>query len=142
MLMKFIACLLAMLVSSASFGQSNDEQAIRKLLEDQTQAWNHGDVEGFMDGYWKSDSLMFIGKSGVNLGWQKTLENYKRSYPDTVAMGKLSFDLILVKRLSFQYFFIVGKWTLKRSIGDLSGHYDLLIKKIKGRWVIISDHSS
>jgi ketosteroid isomerase-like protein len=140
--MKFIACLLAMLVSSASFGQSNDEQAIRKLLEDQTQAWNHGDVEGFMDGYWKSDSLMFIGKSGVNLGWQKTLENYKRSYPDTVAMGKLSFDLILVKRLSFQYFFIVGKWTLKRSIGDLSGHYDLLIKKIKGRWVIISDHSS
>ena len=123
-------------------GQSKDEQEIRHLLATQTQAWNKGDIEGFMQTYWKSDSLMFIGKSGVHLGWQETLNNYKKSYPDTTAMGKLSFDIITIKKLSPEYYYVVGKWMLKRSIGDLSGHYDLLLKKIKGKWYIISDHSS
>ena len=85
---------------------------------------------------------MFIGKSGVTYGWTNTLNNYKKNYPDTVAMGKLSFNILSVKRLSIEYFHVVGKWHLQRSIGDLSGHYTLLIKKIKGRWVIIADHSS
>ena len=119
-----------------------DEIAIRQLLDKQTQAWNRGDIETFMETYWKSDSLMFIGKSGVTYGWTNTLNNYKKGYPDTTAMGKLSFDILLVKRLSFQYFQVIGKWHLQRSIGDLSGHYTLLIKKIKGKWVIIADHSS
>jgi len=78
----------------------------------------------------------------VNRGWQKTLENYKRSYPDTTSMGKLSFDIILVKPLSKKYYYVVGKWMLKRSIGDLSGYYNLLFKKVNGEWVIIADHSS
>ena len=65
-----------------------------------------------------------------------------QNYPDTTAMGRLSFDIISVKRLSFQYFHVIGKWHLQRSIGDLSGHYTLLLKKINGRWVIIADHSS
>jgi hypothetical protein len=95
-----------------------------------------------MKTYWKSDSLMFIGKNGVTYGWNNTLNNYKKNYPDTVAMGKLSFNILSVKRLSTEYFHVVGKWYLQRSIGDLSGHYTLLIKKIKGRWMIIADHSS
>jgi len=86
--------------------------------------------------------LMFIGKNGINWGWQTTLENYKKRYPDTTAMGKLSFDIILVKELSPGYCYVVGKWMLTRSIGDLSGHYDLLFRKINGRWLIIADHSS
>lgn len=121
---------------------TGDEIAIRQLLDKQTQAWNRGDIETFMETYWKSDSLMFIGKSGVTYGWTNTLNNYKKGYPDTTAMGKLSLDILLIKRLSFQYFQVIGKWHLQRSIGDLSGHYTLLIKKIKGKWVIISDHSS
>ena len=119
-----------------------DEQAIRQLLNDQTLAWNRGDIESFMKTYWESDSLMFIGKSGITYGWVNTLNNYKKNYPDTIAMGKLSFNIILVKRLSFQYFQVIGKWQLQRSIGDLNGHYSLLLKKIKGRWVIVADHSS
>src|SRR5688500_12114965 len=119
-----------------------DETAIRQLLDVQTQAWNLGDINSFMKTYWQSDSLMFIGKSGVTYGWTNTLNNYKKNYPDTTAMGKLSFDILLVKRLSSQYFHVTGKWYLHRSIGDLSGHYTLLLKKIKGRWVIIADHSS
>jgi len=125
-----------------SFAQSKDEAAVRQLLNDQTQAWNRGDIDRFMKTYWESDSLMFIGKNGVTYGWTNTLNNYKRNYPDTAAMGKLSFNILLIKRLSFQYFYVIGKWNLQRSMGDLSGHYTLILKKIKGSWTIIADHSS
>ena len=125
-----------------SIAQSADELAIRKVLNDQTAAWNNGNIEAFMKGYWENDSLMFVGKNGITYGWQNTLNNYKKNYPDTSAMGKLSFTLISVKQLSSQHFFIAGKWYLKRSIGDISGHFTLLFKKIKSHWVIITDHSS
>ena len=133
---------LALFFSAAVSAQSKNESEILRLLAGQTEAWNRGDIEGFMQTYWKSDSLLFIGKSGVNRGWQNTLNNYKRGYPDTAAMGKLSFDIIHVKKLSSKYYYVVGKWMLARTIGDLSGHYDLLLKKIKGRWYIVADHSS
>ena len=131
-----------LLTTSLAFSQSKDESAIRKILDDQTAAWNRGDIDGFMKGYWESDSLMFIGKSGVTYGWSNTLKNYKKNYPDTAAMGKLAFTLIQVKKLSIEYYHVTGKWLLKRSIGDIGGHYTLLFRKINGRWVIISDHSS
>lgn len=140
--MKLFLISLGLLVSMISYAQSNEAASIRKLLQAQTEAWNKGDIEGFMQTYWKSDSLLFIGKSGVNRGWKATLANYKKGYPDTTAMGKLFFDLIEIKKLSPEYFYVVGKWMLKRSIGDLSGHYDLLLRKIKGKWVIVADHSS
>lgn len=140
--MKRILLFLVAFTWVNAFAQKSDEAKVRSILSIQTEAWNRGDVDAFMQGYWKSDSLMFIGKSGVTRGWQKTLENYKKGYPDTAAMGKLSFDLISVKQLSTDYFFVVGKWMLARSIGDISGHYNLLFRKIKGQWVIIADHSS
>lgn len=131
-----------LLITSLTFAQSKNELTIREILEKQTAAWNRGDIEGFMNGYWKNDSLMFIGKSGVTYGWSNTLKNYKKNYPDTAAMGKLAFTLIAVKKLSKEYYHVTGKWFLKRSIGDIGGHYTLLFRKIDGRWVIISDHSS
>jgi len=112
------------------------------MLDKQNQAWNRGDVSEFMKGYWENDSLMFIGKSGVTYGYKNTLENYKKGYPDTASMGKLTMTQIKIIRISKAYYFIVGKWYLKRSIGDVSGHYNLLIRKIKGEWVIVADHSS
>jgi len=140
--MKKILMFFAILCSLTVFSQSNDENAIRKVLNDQVTAWNNGNIEGFMRGYWKSDSLMFIGTKGIKWGWETTLNNYKKGYPDTTAMGKLSFELLVVKKLSPEYYFIVGKWFLKRTIGDIGGHYDLLFRKVKGKWVIISDHTS
>ena len=119
-----------------------DDTEIRNLLTRQTQAWNTGDIDGFMQTYWQSDSLMFVGKEGVTWGWKNTLEHYKKSYPGKAAMGELSFDIIKLKRLSDQYYFVVGKWMLRRTAGDLSGHYNLLIQKINGEWKIIADHSS
>jgi ketosteroid isomerase-like protein len=118
------------------------EVTIRKAMDEQLAAWNAGDINRFMGTYWQSDSLMFIGKSGITYGWQKTMDNYKKGYPDTAAMGKLDFDIVAIKRLSVLYFFVVGKWHLTRSIGNVQGHFTLLFKKIKNKWVIVADHSS
>jgi uncharacterized protein (TIGR02246 family) len=134
--------IISLFVSFTAFSQSKDEAAIRKLLDTQTKAWNNGNIEAFMKGYWENDSLMFIGQSGVTYGYTNTLNNYKKNYPDTATMGKLSFNIITVKKLSDKYYQVVGKWHLKRSIGDASGHYTLLMQKINGEWVIIADHSS
>ena len=136
--------LFLVLIVSANYcwAQSKDEAAIRQLLNDQTRFWNRGDIDSFMTTYWHSDSLMFIGKNGITYGWTNTLNNYKKNYPDIGAMGALSFEILLVKRLSFEYFQVIGKWNLQRSMGDLSGHYTLLLKKINGNWLIIADHSS
>ena len=140
--MRKIFFITFLLITGSLSAQSKNETAIRKILAEQTAAWNRGDIKKFMTGYWEDDSLMFIGKSGVTYGWTNTLNNYKKSYPDTTAMGKLSFNIISVKRLSKKYYHVVGKWFLKRSIGDLSGHYTLLFQKVNGNWVIIADHSS
>ena len=125
-----------------SCSQPSGEKAILKILDDQTKYWNQGNLDMFVKGYWNHDSLMFIGKTGVTYGYQNTLNNYKKNYSDTAKMGKLSFDIIKVQKLSPEYYFVVGKWFLKRSIGDLKGHYTLLFKKINGEWVIVADHSS
>ena len=119
-----------------------DEAAIRNILTTQTGAWNRGDLKGFMQTYWHSDSLLFIGKNGVQYGWQNALNNYQKSYPDTAAMGRLSFDILVAKPLSPQYYYVVGKWMLQRSMGNLSGHFDILLRKINGQWYIVADHSS
>ena len=134
--------LISILWSSTGFTQDRNARAILDLLDTQTAAWNKGDLQGFMKGYWENDSLRFIGKSGITYGWSNTLANYKRGYPDTAAMGKLNFTILVVKKLSPRYYEVVGKWYLKRSIGDAIGHYTLLLRKIKGSWVIVSDHSS
>lgn len=133
-----LACSLPVLLPA----QDKDKEEILSILARQTRDWNRGDIDGFMVGYWNSDSLKFIGKSGITYGYKQTLENYKKNYSDTVQMGKLSFQILDVKKLSGKNYFVIGKWMLKRSVGDLSGHYTLLFEKINGRWVIVADHSS
>jgi len=138
-----LLCIVFLTISSLSvFSQSGDETEVRNVLAKQNAAWNRGDVDAFMVGYWENDSLMFIGKSGVTYGYKNTLANYKRNYPDTTVMGKLTFTLIQVKQLSPEYFHVTGKYYLTRTIGDASGHFTLMFRKINGKWVIISDHSS
>ena len=86
---------------------------------------------------------MFIGKSGVTYGYDQTLANYRKSYPDMDAMGELSFDIIKLTKLAPDAYYVIGKWHLKRDKdGDIGGHYTLLFRKIKGQWVIVADHSS
>ncbi len=140
--MKSIYLIVLTLLSVASLCQTKDETEVRNLLTRQNQAWNRGDIDAFMVGYWENDSLMFIGKSGVTYGYKNTLSNYKKNYPDTAAMGKLTFTLIQLKQLSPEFFHVTGKYYLTRTIGDASGHFTLVFRKLNGKWVIISDHSS
>lgn len=137
-----IIALLAFTGEMGARGQSNDITRIRALMDTQTKAWNAGDIDGFMATYWRSDSLLFIGKSGVTYGWQGTLNNYKKNYPDKAAMGSLAFNLLEFKKLAADAYFVVGKWHLTRTAGNLSGHFTLVIRRIDGDWKIVADHSS
>jgi hypothetical protein len=139
--MKLIS-IFFFLIPLISFSQDKDADAIREVLRVQTNAWNRGNIDEFMHGYWESDSLKFIGKSGVTYGYSATLARYKKTYNDTAQMGKLSFEILEVKKLSPEYYFVLGKWFLKRSVGDIGGTYTLIFRKINGRWVIVTDHTS
>ena len=116
--------------------------SISTLMNEQEKCWNAGDLECFMQPYWHSDSLMFVGKSGITYGWQQTLDNYKKSYPDKKTMGTLQFTNIKVIPLSSSSCYVIGQWQLKRTAGDLSGHYTLLWILKSNEWCIIADHSS
>ena len=140
---KHLVTIVAMLLmTAAGYAQNKDEQQIKQLLAAQVAEWNTGRVEGYMHGYWENDSLLFIGSKGPRYGFKATLEKYKQAYPDDAHMGKLTSTIIEMRKLSPDYYFIVGKWALKRSAGDVSGDYTLLIRKINGKWLIVVDHSS
>lgn len=141
-MIRFLFTLFILSFCLISNAQTTDENQIITMLKNQENSWNEGSLEKFMIGYWESDSLLFIGKNGPKYGYKTTLDNYKKSYSDTTQMGKFTSTILSIQKLSTNYYFVVGKWYLKRSIGDLKGHYSLLIRKIKNKWVIVADHSS
>ncbi len=121
--------------------KAQDITIIKELMKKQELAWNAGDLEGFMLPYFNSDSLIFVGSSGITYGWKNTLERYKKSYPDKASMGELSFTFIKTEQHSADCIYVLGKWSLKRE-KSASGHFTLIWKKINGLWKITSDHSS
>ena len=140
-----LACSTGRSTPSAGTLESPAEtrRAIGQLLTTQPAAWTRGDVAGFMQGYWQNDSLVFIGKSGLTYGWQRTLDNYRRSYPSPEAMGQLRFDGLRITPLTPETAQVVGRWHLARpAAGDLQGHYLLVLRRLNGQWVIVADHSS
>ena len=139
---QIIVAVLLVISGYAATAQSKDEQQISRMLADQVNEWNKGNIEGYMHGYWQSDSLLFIGSKGPRYGYDVTLKRYKEAYPDEAHMGKLTSTITSMQQLSKDYYFIVGKWALKRTAGDVDGSYTLLLRKIKGQWVIVCDHSS
>ena len=137
----FIFFLLS--VGSSVVGQSTEESAIREVLARQNKHWNDGNIEAFMEDYWKSDSLMFIGKNGVVYGWQATKDRYFRNYPDRKTMGQLAFDIKKVDLHSPTTAWVLGSWKLTRpEVGDIGGYFTLIFKKIDGKWLVVSDHTS
>jgi len=116
---------------------------IAQVLATQTAAWNKGDIPGFMAGYWHSDSLVFIGRKGPTYGWQPTLDNYRKGYPDATQMGQLDFSQLHINPLSADVAQVVGHWHLARpQAGDLQGQFLLIFRQLDGKWVIVADHSS
>lgn len=119
-----------------------EKAEIVSIVDKQVAAWNEGNLEKFMDTYWKSNKLVFVGGRGPTYGWQATLDNYKKSYPNKEAMGTLELKLLELSKIDTKTVFLIGRFELTRKIGDLAGHFTLIIQKIGGRWVIVSDHSS
>ncbi len=143
--MKPILLLALFLITGAAFAQQKKDPsipAIEKVLYAQQEAWNEGNIDKYMEGYWHSDSLKFIGKKGITSGWQATLENYKKGYPDKATMGVLTFTLLSEEKLGHDCYMIIGKWQLHREKDDVGGHFSLIWKKINGKWLIVTDHTS
>ena len=139
--MKYLGLLI--ISFSCVLGQAQDAKSIiLQIMERQQDCWNQGDIQCFMNGYWESDSLMFVSKERVYYGYQETLTRYLNSYPDVQSMGTLTFTYIHMQPLSEDTFYMVGSYHLKRTIGDASGHFTLLWKRLQGQWVIVADHSS
>ena len=130
---------LLLLFYVVSFSQKKE---ILKVMTDQQTAWNNGNIDGYMQGYWKNDSLLFIGSKGPTYGWQKTLDNYKKSYPNKEKMGILEFSDVQVKILGKKHAYVFGKWKLVRTNDSPNGIYTLIFEKFKDGWKIISDHTN
>lgn len=121
--------------------ESSREEILKTFMLTE-KAWNQGDLDQFMKAYWNSDSLVFVGSRGATYGYLPTLESYKRGYPDTVTMGKLSYEIVDLRGIDCSTALMIGRFYLDREIGDMQGYYTLVWQKIEGTWVIVSDHSS
>lgn len=119
-----------------------DSLEIMNVMSFQEKAWNKGDIDSFMNGYLKSEELVFSGSGGPVYGWKATKKRYLKTYPDLKTMGKLTFNVNKIKSLSINSAYLIGEYYLKRTIDDSFGHFTLLWKKVNGKWLIVSDHTS
>ncbi|MEO6149119.1 MAG: nuclear transport factor 2 family protein [Mucilaginibacter sp.] len=134
-----LSCVL-FLYACTAFAQDNRD--ILSVLENQTTDWNRGDIESFMEGYWRSDSLMFVGRSGPTYGWQHTLDNYKKAYPTKESMGQLRMNILKIEFINNKNVFVLGSWQVTRTQDTLDGYFTLMMRYIDGMWKIVSDHTS
>lgn len=111
-------------------------------MDEQAAAWNRGELEAFMQGYWKSDKLKFVSGDRITYGWQATLDNYRKTYGTAGQMGRLTFSDLEITVLSRDAAFVVGSWSLAREKDDPKGKFTLLFRKLKEGWRIVTDHSS
>ncbi len=121
---------------------SKESIEIKKVMQAQEIAWNDGDIETFMLGYWKSEKMTFAGAKGITYGWEQTLRNYKKGYPDVDAMGQLKFTVTEIFPISENAAYLLGKYELFAKDGNSSGYFTLVWRKINGAWKIVSDHTS
>jgi len=130
--------------SSALSGSrgSASEGEIRTLLTMQTEAWNRGDIDGFMEGYWKSDQTEFVGARGVSRGWQALLDRYRRDYPDQKAMGHLSFANLEIHVTCADGAYAIGEFHLQRENDQPAGVFTLYFRKFPEGWRIVVDHTT
>ena len=152
MTLRLLACLTSLTgargVAAQAAPKAKPEAAARRaivqVLTTQTAAWNRGDIPGFMQGYWQSDSLVFIGRKGPTYGWQPTLANYQKNFPDAAAMGQLDFSGLRVSLLAPGAAQVVGRWHLARpaALGDLQGYFLLVLRQLDGKWLVVADHTN
>lgn len=142
--MKKIIFVLCLMLTYGSYAQNEeaDKKAIQKVLKEQRLAWSKNNIEKFMEGYWKSDSLKFYGANGVTSGYDATLARYKKAYPTEDHTGTLSFRINDISKICDDAYFVLGEYHLKREVGNADGIFMLVFKKIDGEWKIIADTSN
>lgn len=133
--------MLLLFVASVSFAQRTQKE-LATILDRQSKCWNNGDLLGFMDDYWKSDSLQFVTRNGVLNGWQTMLDYYRKAYPTVEKMGNLYFDLLSVNELDATHAYLIGRWRVQEKDSKKEGYFSLLFQKINKRWLIVVDHTS
>lgn len=142
---KYFLIIFTLALTQVSFSQSSekkDTKAIQAVLKAQRIAWSKDNIEEFMEGYWKSDSLKFYGSNGITYGWENTLARYKKAYPSEDHTGTLSFKINDITKIANDAYYVLGEYHLKRNVGNADGIFMLVFKKIEGEWKIIVDTSS
>ncbi len=146
--MKVVALLsLLFIFSTVSSAQSERESAriksdILAVMDAQMVAWNRGDIDDFMRGYWKSEKLIFASGDTITRGWQTTLDRYKNSYSSKEKMGALSFGDIQITVISKDAAVVLGSWSLVRASDNPKGKFTLIFRKTTDGWRIVHDHTS
>lgn len=137
----FLLACFSLLSCNKQTNAKQDKQAILEVMKLQEKAWSNNDLEGFMQGYWKSDSLKFYGSNGLTKGWQQTLDNYKKGYPTKEHSGALTFKVNDISKIENNSYWVMGEYYLKRKVGDSNGVFMIIFKKINGEWKIVADTS-
>lgn len=128
--------------TKAADARAADKEAITTVLNAQQAAWNRGDVDAFLTGYWHSPELTFSGSNGIARGWDGVMARYKKNYPDREAMGQLAFSELEFRFLGRDAALVLGRWHLKREKGDIGGVFTLVWQRFRDGWKIIHDHTS
>ena len=118
------------------------EAAIRAVMDAQAAAWNRGDIEGYMDGYARSDDIVFVSGDSVTRGWQTVLERYKKSYDTREKMGTLEFSDLEIKVMGKDVGVVHGRWQLPRAADKPHGRFTLVFRRAGKNWRIVHDHTS
>ncbi|HEY6232679.1 MAG TPA: AtzH-like domain-containing protein [Pyrinomonadaceae bacterium] len=116
--------------------------AIRAVIAAQAEAWNRGDIEGYMAGYWRSPETVFISGDNVTRGWQTALERYEKNYSSREKMGTLTFSELEITSISNDTAVVLGRWHLKRTQDEPHGRFTLIFRKTRQGWRIVHDHTS
>lgn len=141
--MKYFVFFIILVVFSCQSENDRDEiEKIRKVIDEQSVAWNNGDLAGYMSGYFQSDSLRFASGGNVSYGWETTLGRYQNGYPDKATMGELIFSNIDIQLISQNSAMVFGKWELDRENDHPWGLFTLIFSKTDNGWRIIHDHTS
>jgi ketosteroid isomerase-like protein len=132
--------------SAAPLGKEQDRASavvqIRSVLRAQQDAWNRGDIDGFMNGYARSKSTIFISEDTLRRGWETVRDRYKKKYSDRGKMGQLTFSDLEITPLSSDTAVVLGRWKLKRAQDWPHGRFTLIFRRLPERWRIVHDYTS
>jgi beta-aspartyl-peptidase (threonine type) len=137
-----VFCLATAILGSTSLFAQSPQSEITAVLNMQQEAWNRGDIEGFMNGYWHSEETVFVSSDEVTRGWEKVLDRYQKNYANRAKMGMLTFSNLEITPLGDDAAVVLGAWKLKRAKDEPHGRFTLIFRRLPEGWKIVHDHTS